>query len=459
MTLLRKIRTVFSLDAAIVFNLLGTARSLIGGPLLALLIAAHFTPEVQGYYFTFASILGLQVLADLGLGTVLVQFAAHEWAGLAREVDGRISGHAENRSRLASLTRFAMQWYGGGALVAMVLLLVAGTLFLTTRSSEAIAWRWPWCFLAVMASTRLALTPLLSLLEGCKQIASVQAYRLWEGTQTIVVSGVAVLLGAGLWTLGIASAFSVISCLGFVVLRHGKFYRGLLAWPVDVRISWKHELLPMQWRIALSSISGYFVFQLFTPVMFRYQGAVEAGRMGMTLYLVSAVGSLAGAWINTRVPIFGALVAQRKWGELDSLALRSGVATVSAALLAAIGALLGIHILELYFPELASRFLGIGTSMYFLGAVVLGQVTFIESVYLRAFRREPFLRISLVTAVLTGLSTWQLGRTFGSHAVAMGYFSIIFFVALPVCTWILIRSRRDWCGSGTPARQSPDAVS
>lgn len=36
----------------------------------------------------------------------------------------------------------------------------------------------------------------------------------------------------------------------------------------DFRVSWKTEIWPLQWRIALSWLSGYFIFQLFTPILF-----------------------------------------------------------------------------------------------------------------------------------------------------------------------------------------------
>ena len=41
----------------------------------------------------------------------------------------------------------------------------------------------------------------------------------------------------------------------------------------------------MQWKIAISWTSGYLAFQLFTPLLFRYQNATVAGQMGMTIYI------------------------------------------------------------------------------------------------------------------------------------------------------------------------------
>jgi hypothetical protein len=91
----------------------------------------------------------------------------------------------------------------------------------------------------------------------------------------------------------------------------------------------------MQWRIALSWVSGYFIFQLFTPVLFAYQGAVVAGQMGMSLSIATALNTLALAWINTKAPMFGLLIARGEFAALDRLFFRSlRQATIVAVLLA-----------------------------------------------------------------------------------------------------------------------------
>ncbi len=45
-------------------------------------------------------------------------------------------------------------------------------------------------------------------------------------------------------------------------------------------ISWRREVWPFQWKIAVSWLCDYFIFQLFTPVLFAFRGPVEAGQDG-----------------------------------------------------------------------------------------------------------------------------------------------------------------------------------
>src|SRR4051812_43033401 len=90
-------------DRAVGLGVLSIALRSAAGPVTAFLIAMHFPPETQGYHYTFGSVVALQVLIELGLGQVLVQFASHEAARLSVGDRGRLQGDAGALSRLVSL--------------------------------------------------------------------------------------------------------------------------------------------------------------------------------------------------------------------------------------------------------------------------------------------------------------------------------------------------------------------
>src|SRR5688572_3707561 len=79
------------IDRAVFYVLAGRVWSFASGPITLVLIASQLTPQVQGYYYTFASLVALQGFAELGLGIVIVQFASHEWAFLSLD-RGRVVG-------------------------------------------------------------------------------------------------------------------------------------------------------------------------------------------------------------------------------------------------------------------------------------------------------------------------------------------------------------------------------
>ena len=89
---LKRLLWFLEIDRAVIFGLLAKLRSICAGLVTVILIAIHFTPELQGYFYTFATILALQIFVELGLGTVIIQFASHEWSKLKLDKFGHIMG-------------------------------------------------------------------------------------------------------------------------------------------------------------------------------------------------------------------------------------------------------------------------------------------------------------------------------------------------------------------------------
>jgi len=118
------------IDRAVFFTLLGRGWN-VGAGLLTIVVIAHFlSPELQGYYYTFNSLIALQIFAELGLNFAIIQFASHEMAQLSWQPDGTVSGQPEAKRRLQSLLHFAFSWFGVAALLMIAILLPAGLYFL-----------------------------------------------------------------------------------------------------------------------------------------------------------------------------------------------------------------------------------------------------------------------------------------------------------------------------------------
>lgn len=67
------------LSRAVIFSVLLKSWQAGAGLLGLFLISIYFPPEVQGYYYTFASLVALQSFVELGLYLVIVNSASHEW--------------------------------------------------------------------------------------------------------------------------------------------------------------------------------------------------------------------------------------------------------------------------------------------------------------------------------------------------------------------------------------------
>ena len=355
---LRTLARRAEMDRAVLYAILARIWGFAAGPVSALLIAAKFTPANQGFYYTFGSILALQTFAELGIGFAITQFASHEWANLRIGENRRIEGDPNSLSRLASLTQIAIKWYSIAAVFVIVGLSIGGYVFFSQSPTQNVSWKLPWVTLCILTGINLCTIAIWSLLEGCNQVSNVYFYRFFQGLCGSLAAWCAILLGAELWTASIMSFVGLIYAGLFLRRNYWEFFKSLLFIKLDgPRLSWLTDILPFQWRIALSWVSGYFAFSLFTPVLFHYHGPVIAGQMGMTWSLYGALSSLGSAWLSPRVPQFGMMVAQKRYAEMDRLFWRLMIIVTGITILGAMAIWLLVFGLNYYDSFLARRLL------------------------------------------------------------------------------------------------------
>ncbi len=444
---------VAGLDRAVLWGLSGKILAGLAGPVTAILIAYNFSPELQGYHYVFFSLLALQLFVELGLSGVITTFASHEWGKLTLNKYGGIEGDSDALSRLSSLAAFGFRWFGVAAAIFVFLLVVGGYAFLSAAppTDPQVHWQGPWIGLCIVMGISVMLVPAWAILQGCGQIEHIYFYRFIETALRVLVIWVALLTGAGLWAGVIATFIALLWALGFLWGKYRHFFASLRYVIGSESVNWQRDILPLQWRIALSRMSGYFMFFLFTPALFYFHGPVVAGQFGMTWAFIRGVSGLAGIWLQAKVPEFGALVAQSQFQELEQLVRKSAMISLFTASLGG-ALLLGLITgLDYYQPELRGRLLPMLPIIIFMAAEVLHQISLAQSSYLRAFKRDPFLILSVVIGCTVGISTVMSAKFFGVTGMSVVYFAAV-LIALVWGSLIFVRCRREWTGRALTIR-------
>jgi O-antigen/teichoic acid export membrane protein len=436
------------LDRAVFFGISSKLWSFIAGPISVVLITSYFSPPLQGYYYTFGALLALQTFAEFGLGVVIVQFVSHEWSKLGFNEKGEIIGDSDALSRLSSIASIAMKWYVVGGVICIFGLGIGGFIFFSGSHEITHGWIAPWFALCILTGLNMCLIPIWSLLEGSNQVSNLYRYRFTVGIIANVVTWIAIWRGAGLWTTTFASGVTLLYASIFLRKKYWHFLKTLFLTKVaGPKLSWRVDILPMQFRIAISWIFGYFGFSLFTPILFKFSGPAMAGQMGLSWAFIGLIGAISNSWVAPRVPQFGMLIAQKKYTELDSLFWR--VTKVSFFLTLLIGVAMWLFIIllnHLHYPlavQFSSRLLPSPTIGVFLIAQILqGSLTPFTS-YLLAHKKNPVLFPSMVFGLLSAFSTYFLGKYFSAIGMALGYLG----VNLIIVPWVFIiwfRCRKAW---------------
>jgi hypothetical protein len=437
----------WGIDRAIAYTIVGRGWSVLAGPLTLLFIARFLSPAEQGFYYTFGSLLGLQIFFELGLSYVILQFASHEKAKLEWTDQGLLEGDATAKARLAALLRRAIVWYGIIALLALAIVLPAGLYFFGQHQPVGVQVRWqiPWVWVVLVSAIGLFVTPFFAVLEGCGLVAEVAFMRVCQSILGSLLLWVALSQQWQLFAAPVLNTVGLLWALGWLGLRKRAFLSDLVAVPHDpVAIGWRAEVWPFQWKIALSWLSGYFIYQLFNPVLFAFHGAVAAGQMGMSINVVTAIWAVGLAWVNTKAAPFGNLIAKRDFKGLDRMffpCLWQSLAAVACGGMMFWAA--AFYARYLHHP-LGQRLLDPLPLGLLVATMVVNQIVVAEATYLRAHKQEPFLGVSMLAACLVGLSTYFLGRPFGATGMMVGYFTVIVVVGLGFGTWVFVRKRRLW---------------
>lgn len=417
-------------------------------------ISTFLTGVEQGFYFTFGSILALQVFFELGLTGIMTQYVAHEASHLTLDEYNEYQGEERYKSRLASLVHFCVKWYAMLAALIFVFLNVVGYIYFNKygdNQGEYVDWQTPWILISIATAIQLFVSPLTSILTGLGFVKQTSKITFFQQLITPLCTWIGLASGLKLYVTGVAYLLNV--SIWFVFVNN----QGLLTilkklWQTSIseRVAYMAEIFPYQWRIALSWVSGYFIFQLFNPVLFATEGAVVAGQMGMTLQALSAIQSFAFSWLNTKVPLYSRLIARKDYLQLDLVfnkTLKQMVVIGTSLLVLFYCFIAVLRITQFHIGEtiLADRFLDYLPMLLMVIPVFLQQFISSWATYLRCHKKEPFLVNSIVGGILCMLSTIGFGNLYGIYGITIGYCMIQVFM-FPWGYWLYYSNKKKWHG-------------
>lgn len=440
------IQRVLGIDRAIGFTVIARSWSLGAGAVTLILIAHFLTPAEQGYYYTFSSLVALQIVFELGFSFVILQLAAHERAILTINENGNVSGDAIAHGRLASVLQRAIRWYSFAALLMAAILFPVGLHFFGSHQAKGsmISWHLPWIAVVLTAVLTFQMDPIFSFLEGCGFVSQVARMRVGQAIWGSLLAWIALIVHHGLFSP--AMAILGQASVGAVFLFN---YRRLLLglWRHSIQnyaVSWKNEILPFQWRIAVSWLCGYFIFQLYNPVLFAYRGAVAAGQMGMSLSLANALQTVAISWMNTKAAPFGGMIARKEYKRLDQVFFQTLKQSVAVFSIGSLIIWLASVYLSFTHSRIATRIINPMAFGFLLCTSLLTVIVSAEALYLRAHKQEKFLLNSILGALFVGPSTYFFGRYYGAPGIVTANFVISIGLGFGFGTFTFLKYRRLW---------------
>ncbi|MGH7655309.1 MAG: hypothetical protein ACREN6_11670 [Gemmatimonadaceae bacterium] len=436
----------FAADPGVRATALSRGIALAGAPVTLYLAATRLPPSEQGWYFVAINIVAFAQLCELGLGTIVVQFASHEWPALRWGQGGGLVGDPSARDSIGALLVAASRWFGTASLVLFAVAGAGGALiFSANLSGSRLAFAVFWCgFVAVTALYLLAI-PFICVTEGCGDLLGVQRMRACQAAAILAALWTGILTSGPLAAAWLAATAQLLVAATWLFTRHRALLRAPRSLPaplLDAVSGLAGRYRTEQARSARLWIALWVSPQLLAPVLLRMRGGDEAGRLGVTLAVATAPLTLAIAWLHGRYPSYGALVAGGKTREFDALARRATVEAVCVFGAACAGLTVAVLLLPYVLPAMAMRFLPPISLVALMAGNLTGLLLQAMAGWLRAFRDEKIAAPIVGGAAAVTIASAVAGTVGGAQVMALVFAASSMFVSLPLAAVHFVRTRR-----------------
>lgn len=445
---IQKIVEVFGLDKAIFFKALGLILSFLSGFFTLFLISVKFSTDEQGVYYTFSSIAALQIFFELGLNYVLVQFIAHEFAHLSIN-SKNIVGDEYHLSRLSSIFKLFLKWFSVSAILLWLALIAIGFIFFGFyNKNNEISWQRPWVLLSFATALFFWINMFLSCIEGIGHVRQVEKVRMLSQVIALPLVLFCLTFGYGLYALGVGILARSLVFIMFVKYSYWHIFWQLKKKKITIYVSFFKEIFPFQWKIAIGWFCAYFIYNLFTPLLFAYEGANVAGQMGMTLTVLTMISNFSFCWINTKTPRFAMMISRKEYNELDSLFNRTikqeiGIVILGVILFLAMITILAYSNLSFNGIPVIQRFLPWQPLAFMCIANIANLFIFSFATYLRSHKKEPLFLLTVIEGMACALSAIFITKIWGIIGMTASY-CIIVIVSNLIAYKIFIDKKKEW---------------
>jgi hypothetical protein len=216
----------FGVNDAVFYSLCLRGWQLAVGPVTLLLIVRFFSPTQQGFYYTFNSLLLLQIFFEMGLSYVLIQFSAHEFSRVKWRRGGGFQGGKPIR-RVRELLTQSVKWYGLFAGLFLILVLPIGFYFLNSKDTGNLnfSWKLPWSLLVFSTAMSLLATPLLAVIEGSGRVGEIYRLKLMQTMVATILAWGVIALGGGLLNAAAVAVVNAVFVFTWLALKNPLLFR------------------------------------------------------------------------------------------------------------------------------------------------------------------------------------------------------------------------------------------
>lgn len=293
------------------------------------LMLGRFAPEEVNVWLILTTLLGLQLLVDMGFCVTFVRAIAFGLAG-AKElnefgtVDSKNKG-APNWDLIKRIVAAMRHIYSRLALLYLVLLSIGGTMLLIrpigAMEEPGIGWL-AWTFVIASGYINLRANFLVVLLQGLNEVALIQRWQAAFALCSIMSGFASLLAGGNLLSLAVLThVWCVVAVLKYKLLCR-RVARGRFAdFPRAAQDNEVFAVLwPPTWRSGFGVFTSLGLFQFTGLVNAQFATAANSASYLFGLRLIQTISSFSQAPFYSKMALYPRLRAEGRTAEMLSLA-------------------------------------------------------------------------------------------------------------------------------------------
>ncbi len=387
-----------------------------------LLIPISVNSAELGVYYLFISMLGAQVLFELGLNQAALQISSH------------ITNKGSKKYKEFVIwidylyKKISIRYFLVGGFLGSVYLL-----FFNEFAVRKIIFYW--AILVFSSALLMRISYRFTLIEAEGLVSSAYLARASILLTSSIISWFFILNGLGLESL-------IVFYLAQALLAHGLLFRRYPIKSYKVKDhffnDYSRELGDLQTKFGISYLAGYLSYNSIVPIVFALISDEAAGQVGLTFAIFSSLTLLSSSFASAKNHDFAAHIARRNYFGLNILFKKQFCLTIALAFSLLLIFLLLIANIEFFSSKFSDRILPLSYCLLVGLSAIASSVIYAMAIYVRAHKEEPFVIISILSG-LTSVILIFFGSYFGVFWAIFLYSFSILFVALPLTTIIFSR--------------------
>ena len=386
----------------------------------------HYVNEnTRGYFFTFSSVAAFALIFELGIGAVIGQFLAHESANFDLQTS-KFPSENRHTNRFFDILQTTLLWYSKIFAVGFLILFVLGFSIFSSKNVNYTFWALPWAITLAFTLLNILIELAFNAVYVTISINKPQVIKSTSLATAFLLSWSLILLDNknSLLYLSFTPMFAFLFNLMAGIVFFPKVFRNILR-KFESDFSWKNEVFELQKKIAISYASGAFIYNLFTPAMFFFQGSEAAARTGISLQFAGAIPNVVNYLISVQSLRIGSLFSSNLNIEAISAfkkILKAGFSILFLGILVMIG---------VYSLELSQKLVSMTELLFLYISYSINSIVYLMAIFILSQKKEYFGVFSLAIAIINAFVIPIATYFFSSFGQAIGFFAVNLFISLP----------------------------